>query len=164
KNDLRWWHTDNEQVVGTVIVKPRFGSLRSIADTGVGMNDSALAECAFGTGAYLLCQYPLIAAAKDEPIAAILLGNVMGYLAGRSATPTRKLGVLAGSGSTLIPTLQAASVSPQTLTTVDAAALQNLQVLLVDAAPGNDATLAALAAHGADVSAWVQAGGVLWVN
>lgn len=164
KNDLRWWHTDNEQVVGTVIVKPRFGSLRSIADTGVGMNDSALAECAFGTGTYLLCQYPLIAAAKDEPIAAILLGNVMGYLAGRAATPARKLGVLAGSGSTLIPTLQAASVSPQALTTVDAAALQNVQVLLVDAAPGNDATLAALAAHAADVSAWVQAGGVLWVN
>lgn len=164
KQDLRWWHTDNEQVVGTVIVKPRFGSLRSIADAGVGMGDSALAECAFGSGSYLLCQYPLISAAKNEPIAAILLGNLLAYVSGRTPTPERKLGVLAGSGSTLIPTLQAASISPQALTTVDAATLQDLQVLLVDAAPGNEGTLAALAARADDVSAWVQGGGVLWVN
>jgi hypothetical protein len=165
KNDLRWWHTENEQVVGTVVVKPRFGSLRSIADVGVGMADSALAECAFGAGTYLLCQYPVVAAAADEPIAAILLGNIVRYLAGRGAAPTRKLGVLSSaSTSAVAATLQAASIAPQPLSTVDAASLQGLDILLVDAAPGNDAALNALAAHGSDVSAWVHAGGVLWIN
>jgi hypothetical protein len=98
RDDLRWWQTAGERVVTGAIVKPRFGSLTSLADVGTGLALSALAEAPFGKGTYLLCQFPVIAAAADEPVAAILLRNIVDYLAGRAATPA------AGWGSSRTPT------------------------------------------------------------
>ena len=165
KDDLRWWQTPNEQVVSTVIVKPRFGSLRSIADAGVGQSASALAEAAYGTGAFVLCQYPVIAAAAAEPIAALLLRNVATYVGGRKATTPARLAVVASAASSaLASTLQAASVDPTVLAALDATSLDGLGVLLIDASPGNDDALASIAAHASAVSTWISGGGTLWVN
>ncbi|MYS21458.1 Glycosyl hydrolases family 2 [Streptomyces sp. DvalAA-14] len=162
--DLRWWQTQDELVTSTVLLKPRFGSLLSLADAGPALAATALAEARFGKGRYLLCQYPVVAARAAEPIAARLLRNLLGYVAAPAAA-TRRLGTLAADPQGAVAlTLKAAAVELTALTTVDAAALADLDILLVDASPGNETPLAALRAAASDVTGWLRAGGTLWVN
>ncbi|MBM9507243.1 glycoside hydrolase family 2 protein [Actinacidiphila acididurans] len=162
-DDLRWWQTPNELAVSTLLLKPRFGSLLSLADAGPALAASALAEARYGNGRYLLCQYPVVAAQAAEPIAAKLLGNLLRALADRPAA-TRTTAVLGAANSPVVPTLKAASVAVSTLTSIDVASLSGLGVLVVDAAPGNETALASLKDHASDVSAWVAKGGTLWIN
>jgi len=161
-DDLRWWNTASEQVVQRGMIKPRYGSLTSIADVGAGLASSALAEAPYGSGTYLLCQFPVVSAAGNEPVAAILLRNLIDYLANRQAAPRRALGVVSTSGSDLNGTLTDAAVAYTTVTTVSADALTGLDVLLLDAS--DSAAIAAVTAGAADLNAWVTAGGTLWVN
>jgi hypothetical protein len=159
---LRWWNTASEQVVRQGMVKPRYGSLTSIADAGAGLASSALAEAPYGSGTYLLCQFPVISAAGDEPIAAILLRNLVDYLATRRPSPRHTLGVVSTSGSDLTGTLTEAAVGYTSVTTVSADTLTGLDVLLLDAS--DSAAITAITAGTADLNAWVTAGGTLWVN
>jgi beta-galactosidase len=161
-DDLRWWNTASEQVVQQGMVKPRYGSLTSIADLGAGLASTALAEAPYGSGTYLLCQFPVISAAEDEPVAAILLRNLIDYLATRKSTPPNSLGVVSSSGSDLTGTLTAAAVDYSAVATVSADTLTGLDVLLVDAS--DSAGIAVVTAGAADLNAWVTAGGTLWVN
>jgi hypothetical protein len=163
-DDLRWWNTASEQVVQRTMVKPRYGSFTSLADAGPGLASSALAEAPYGSGTYLLCQYPVISAAAAEPVAAILLRNLVDYLATRASAPRRALGVVSPGGSALAGTLTASQVAFTAVTTVSADTLNGLDVLLVDASAGNTAGLAAVSAGASALSDWVSAGGTLWVN
>ncbi len=61
-------------------------------------------------------------------------------------------------------TLKAAAAELTALTAVDASALAGLDVLLVDASPGNEMALASLNANASAVSAWTGAGGTFWIN
>jgi hypothetical protein len=162
--DLRWWQTGSEVVASTLLLKPRFGSLLSLADAGPALSAAALAEARYGKGRYVMCQYPVVAARAAEPMADRLLHNLLSYVA-EPAEATGRFGVLAADeqGAATL-TLKAASADLTTLTTVDATALHGLDILLVDASPGNDTALASLKAHAADVSAWTTAGGTLWIN
>ncbi|WP_329363947.1 discoidin domain-containing protein [Streptomyces sp. NBC_00669] len=163
-DDLRWWQTADETVVSTVLLKPRFGSLLSLADAGSALAATALAETRFGKGRYLICQYPVVAAQAAEPIAAALLRNLLGYVA-RPAAATGRFGVLAADDkSAAAVTLKAAAADLTVLGTVDADALAALDILLVDASPGNDAPLASLKAAAAAVTAWTGQGGTLWIS
>ncbi|MFC4034997.1 sugar-binding domain-containing protein [Streptomyces polygonati] len=162
--DLRWWHTADERVVSTLLVKPRFGSLLALADAGPGLTGATLAESRYGKGRYLLCQYPVIAAAAEEPVAARLLRNLLRYVAA-PPTPTRRTGVLAADEhGPVTVTLKAAGVRLSSLQALDAGALDALDLLVVDAAPGNDTALASLQSAAAEVTAWTAAGGALWIN
>ncbi|HEY0805167.1 MAG TPA: discoidin domain-containing protein, partial [Pseudonocardiaceae bacterium] len=151
-DDLRWWHTNAEQVVQSAMVKPRFGAFTSLADVGPALASSALGEAPAGSGTYLFCQFPVISAAAAEPIAALLLRNLLDYLANRPATPRARLGVVTAAGSPVTTTLTAAAVAFTAGTS-----LTNVDVLLVDAA-------AASSVDPASVNKWVAAGGTLWVN
>ncbi|HTU75101.1 MAG TPA: glycoside hydrolase family 2 TIM barrel-domain containing protein [Trebonia sp.] len=158
-DDLRWWNTSDGLVIENALVKPGYGSLTSIADVGPGLAASALAEAPYGSGTYLFCQFPVIAASTGEPIAAILLRNIIDYLAARQPAKRGSLGVLSPSGSALLATLNACAVGFTTLTTASADTLGGLDALLVDASAADSAEITT-----ADVTAWVQAGGTLWVN
>jgi beta-galactosidase len=164
KDGLRWWQTSDETVVSSVIVKPRFGSIVSIGDSGPGLASSALAEANFGTGRYLLCQYPVVAAAEDEPIAAILLRNIVDRLTESPTGTNRRLGVLAGDSSSVPTVLTGSAVASTAITSISASTLADVDVLLVDAAPGNESTVALLPANAAALQKWLHAGGTLWVN
>ena len=162
-DDLRWWNTTSEQVVQKTMVKPRYGAFTSLADAGPGLASAALAEAPYGSGTYLFCQFPVIAAAR-EPVAAVLLRNLVDYLATRPSAPRRRLGVVSPAGSALNATLTASAVGFTAVTTVSADTLGGLDVLLVDATPDNASGLAAVSAAADAVNAWVTAGGTLWVN
>jgi hypothetical protein len=161
-DDLRWWNTDDELVISAALVKPRYGSLTSLADVGPGLAGSALAEAPFGSGTYLFCQFPVIAAAADEPVAAILLRNLVDYLATRKAAPRASLGVVSAPGSPVLATLAASAVSATTLTEITSGTLDGLGTLLIDAT--DTGGTAAVAAAAGDVTAWTNAGGTLWIN
>jgi hypothetical protein len=154
-DDLRWWHTAAEQVVQAALMKPKYGAFTSLADVGPILASSALAEAPYGSGTYLFCQFPVVSAAPAEPIAAVLLRNVVDYLAGRPATPRARLGVITVDGSPVSGTLTAAAADFTAVT--DPANLSDVDVLLVDAAAAGTVNAAA-------VNSWVTAGGTLWVN
>jgi len=151
-------------VVEHQLVKPGYGPFTSIADVGPALATSALAEAPYGSGTYLFCQFPVIAASADEPVAAVLLRNMVDYLAVRQPSPRLRLGVVSPTGSPLITTLTDSAVSFTTLPTVSAGTLSGLGALLVDASSGNADGVAAVAAAASDVATWVTAGGTLWVN
>ncbi|MCW2875853.1 sugar-binding domain-containing protein [Actinacidiphila oryziradicis] len=160
-DDLRWWNTDSELVVSSALIKPRFGSVTSLSDVGPGLASSALAEAPYGSGAYLLCQFPVIAAAAKEPIATVLLRNLVDYVATRAVTPA-KLGVVSATGSAVPATVSAAEIKSSAMTTLDAASLADIDVLLVDAS--QDSAAAAVAGASAALNSWLSAGGTLWIN
>ena len=161
-DDLRWWNTPQEQVTQAAMVKPRYGAFTSLADVGPGLAMSALAEAPYGSGTYLLCQLPVISAAADEPIAALLLRNLVEYLAARPSAARGRLGVVSPSGSALTATLAASAVNSSALTSVDASALADLDVLLLDASDATSVSTVASAASA--IGTWVSGGGTLWVN
>jgi hypothetical protein len=152
-DDLRWWQTDAEQVVQAAMVKPRYGAFTSLADVGPGLASAALAEAPYGSGTYLFCQFPVISASPAEPVAAVLLRNLVDYLATRPTAPRARLGVVTADGSPVATTLTAAAADYTSVT--DTTKLSDVDVLLVDAAAGVDT---------AAVASWVAAGGTLWVN
>jgi beta-galactosidase len=154
-DDLKWWHTNAEQVVQSSMVKPRFGAFTSLADVGPGLASSALAEAPYGSGTYLFCQFPVVAAAAAEPVAAVLLRNLLEYLASRPVAPRARLGVVTADGSPVATTLRAAAVDFTSIT--DTTNLSTVDVLLVDAA-------AASAVDSVAVDKWIGTGGTLWVN
>jgi hypothetical protein len=162
--DLRWWHTGSELVTANALVKPRYGSFTSLADVGPGLAASALAEAPYGSGTCLFCQFPVISAAAQEPVAAVLLRSLVDYLAARPSAARRRLGVVTPGGSALAGTLTASAVDFTAVTSVAQTTLSGLDVLLVDASSGNAAGLAAVSAAAPAVSAWISAGGTLWVN
>jgi len=163
-DDLRWWHTDNEVVVSTALLKPRFGSVLSLADAGPALAGSALAEARFGKGRYLMCQFPVVAAQADEPVAAALLRNLLGHVA-TPAEPTGRFGVLAADpAGAAAATLKAAGADLTAVSSVDADTLAGLDVLLVDASAGNDQPLASLRTAAEAVTGWIRGGGTLWVS
>jgi hypothetical protein len=162
--DLRWWNTSSEQITASALVKPRYGAFTSLADVGPGLASSALAEAPYGSGTYLFCQFPVISAAAREPVAALLLRNLADYLAARPAAARRRLGVVTPDGSALAGTLTASAVDFTAVTSLAQNTLSGLDVLLVDASPGNATGLAAVSAAAPAVSAWTSAGGTLWVN
>ncbi|WP_034264786.1 glycoside hydrolase family 2 protein [Actinospica robiniae] len=164
-DDLRWWNTPNEQVTQNALVKPRYGAFVSLADVGPGLAGSALAEASYGTGTTVLCQFPVISALADEPIAALLLRNLVDYLAagtGTGGTAGARVGVLSPAGSPVSTTLAAAAVDMSAVTTVDASGLDGIGILLLDAS--DSASVNAVAAASSAVGAWISAGGTLWVN
>jgi hypothetical protein len=163
-DDLRWWNTTSEQVVQKTMVKPRYGAFTSLADVGPALASSALAEAPYGSGTYLFCQFPVISGAAREPVAAVLLRNLVDYLATRPSAPRRRLGVVSPAGSALTATMTASAVSFTAVTALSADTLRGLTALLVDASPGNATGIAAVSAGAAAVNAWVTAGGTLWVN
>jgi hypothetical protein len=168
-HDLRWWQTDQEVVVSTLLLKPRLGSLLSLADAGPGLGGSALAEARHGKGAYLLCQYPVIAAHAEEPVADLLLRGILRHLSPPPAA-TGRIAVLAddadtgGAPGNTVLTLRSASLDPERLTALDDGALDGVDVLLVDATTAGAAALDSFAAHAGMVHAWVASGGTLWIN
>jgi beta-galactosidase len=164
KDDLRWWATDSEHVVETVVLKPQFGALRPLAVSGTALTGSALADARYGKGGFLLCQYPVVGAADAEPVAAKLLGNLLGHLGSAEAAAPRRMGVLAAESSDVRTTLKAAAADFTGLTAVDADALAGLDLLLVDAAAGDNPPLASFASNASAVADWVRAGGTLWIN
>jgi hypothetical protein len=160
--DLRWWNTASEQVVQAGMVKPRYGAFTSLADIGPGLASSALAEVPYGSGTYLLCQFPVVAAAADEPIAAILLRNLLDYLAARPAAPGATIGVVSASGSPAAATLAAAAVDTTPVTALDQSTLSELTAILVDASSAEAVSL--VTGQAAAVNSWVAGGGTLWIN
>lgn len=160
--DLRWWNTPQEQVTQSAMVKPRYGAFTSLADVGPGLASSALAEAPYGSGTYLLCQLPVISAAADEPVAALLLRNLVEYLAARPSAARARLGVVSASGSPLTATLSAAAVDASSLTSVDAGALAGIDVLLLDASDAP--SVGEVAGAASAVGTWISGGGTLWIN
>jgi hypothetical protein len=77
----------------------------------------------------------------------------------RASAPRRALGLVSPRGLALTATLTASQVSFIAVTTVSASTLNGLDVLLVDASPGNTAGLAAVSAGASALAAWISAGG-----
>jgi beta-galactosidase len=162
-DDLRWWNTTAEQVTQNAVVKPRYGGFVSLVDVGPGLATSALAEAKYGTGSALLCQLPLVSAAAAEPIAALLLRNLVDYLAAGQAAAGTQIGVVSPSGSPVTTTLAAAAVDTAAVTSVDASTLSGLSVLLLDASDSGSVSAVAGAAsvNGLTSAALGTLGGVL---
>ena len=163
-DDLRWWQTTGEQLVSTLVIKPRAGSLLALADGGQNLGGAALSELRYGRGTYLSCQYPLIAALRAEPVAAILLRNALEYLSGRRPAAPRRLGTWSRPGGRLPAVLRASLADARPLHSVDATALSEVDVLAVDASSGNQARLGELASAATALRSWLTAGGTLWLN
>jgi len=81
-DDLRYWRGDHMVTLGEP-ARPARGGGRSIIVSGSagGIDFAPLQEWAVGRGCIMFCQLQLIAKLESEPAAAILLNNLLEYLA-----------------------------------------------------------------------------------
>lgn len=107
--DLHFWQPDRS--VGTgIYTKPESGNVVVLADSGggEGLENVHLMELFRGTGAYLLCQIPVIGRYAEEPMARELLARLLRYSAAEDAylTPTESITILADKKSPVLQRLK----------------------------------------------------------
>ena len=161
---LAWWHGAQGEVAPSLVVKPAIGSFRTLADGGPELAGAALGEMAWGEGGYIICQYPLVTLFAQNPVAAVLLRNILTYSGNAAPTRAHRLGVWANVAGPLLPTLAGASVAAQSLPALTPTTLAGCDVLLVDASENSPYQLQAVSASAAALTDWVRGGGTLWVN
>lgn len=80
--DLRWWRGDNLVSINEPIRPMQAGVLPLIVTgTGMGLSHSPLVEIRQGKGALIVCQMRVASKLRSEPMAGLLLGRMLNYLA-----------------------------------------------------------------------------------
>lgn len=148
----RLWRCGNRGNVASVLIeKPACGDFLPIVDGGFSLQYSPLLEYREGRGMVLFCQLDVTGRTEDEPAAAQVVGNLLGYAASWKPGPRRQalyVGDPRGRAH-----FESAGLS---LKTYDGGVLSGDQVLVV--APGGGPTLAR---HAAAVAQFLKAGGHL---
>ncbi|MBN1672989.1 MAG: hypothetical protein JXR37_18230 [Kiritimatiellae bacterium] len=136
-------------VASVLIEKPACGDFLSIVDGGFALQYSPLLVYSEGAGAIVFCQMDVTGRTEDDPAAARLVGNILGYV-GDFAPHPRRNAVYAG-GPAGLAHLEKAGVA---VSAYGARPLGPGNVLVVD--PGGASRLAADKAR---IGAWIKSGG-----
>jgi hypothetical protein len=146
----RLWRCGNWGNVASVLIqKPPCGDFLPVLDGGYALQYSPLLEFREGRGLVLFCQMDVTARTENEPAAAALLNNIIGYVESWRP-PSRRTAVYAGEPAGM-SWLASSTIQAVPLTSEPLAADQVLVV-----GPGIDeATRARLKT----TAAWVKAGG-----
>jgi len=168
--DLRFWQPDHI-VARRTIIKPMRGNFVPIADAGGirsaiddmnGLNWAPLVELPYGRGRYLLSQFVLVERAGIEPVADLLLGNLVRYAAEGQPSRRTRVGLIADPDSKLKTTLDGMGLVYESLLgAVSAERLARVGLVIVG---GGQEAWNSLRAGAAAVKGWVEGGGVLWLN
>ena len=100
ENDLKFWAPDNI-VVSRNIYKPSQGNFCIVADSGSGehLERAPLIEIPHGKGRYLICQLDITTKLEKEPMASVLLSNMLNYLLQVPALKEKRIGLITEKGS-----------------------------------------------------------------
>jgi hypothetical protein len=168
--DLRFWQPDH-RVVRRSLLKPTRGNFRPLIDAGAilgsihdqnGLNWAPLLELPYGRGRYLLSQLLLVERAGVEPVAALLLRNLVQYAASVPDHVPMRVALLADPDSSLKRALDGLGLEYDSLLgSLDAPTLAAYRVLI---AGGGPAVWATARAHALEIRAWLERGGSLWLN
>lgn len=80
--ELRWWRGDNLVSINEPLRPTQAGMLPLIVTgTGMGLSHAPLIEVREGEGVMLICQMRVASKLRSEPIAGLLLGRMLNYLA-----------------------------------------------------------------------------------
>jgi len=79
--DLRFWGDDHEVARGSLRSLELPGTAKTVvvAGSSMGLAFAPLVECRYGTGAYLLCQMPVLSKSGTEGAAGTLMRNMVDY-------------------------------------------------------------------------------------
>ncbi|MBM3475702.1 MAG: hypothetical protein FJX75_20750 [Armatimonadetes bacterium] len=153
------------------LLKPARGNFRPLIDAGGirasiddmnGLSWAPLLELPHGKGRYLLCQLPLSEQAGVEPVADILLRDLVRYAATAPPNETSRVALLADPDSSLKRTLDGMGlVYDSVLGSLSGESLAAHRVLI---AGGGPAAWEAVRAQAAAFGDWVKQGGALWLN
>jgi len=102
---LRFWR-DDHVVVRRSLLKPKKGNAIPIADSNLDLVHSPLLELPHGKGVYLLCQALAVEAFEREPMAPVLLANLLEYADTRPQSKWVKTAVMADRDSPLVRALR----------------------------------------------------------
>jgi hypothetical protein len=148
----RLWRCGNQGNVASVLIeKPARGDFLPIIDGGFGLQYSPLLEYREGRGLILFCQMDLIGRSETEPVAQLLLRNLLEYAASWSPPPRREAVYVGDPAGKQF--LEASGVS---LLPMDVATLSTNHVLITGPGGGRQ-----LAAQAAAIAGWLRAGGNL---
>ena len=136
-------------VASVLIEKPARGDFLPVVDGGFSLQYSPLMVCREGSGVMVLCQLDVTGRTEDDPAAQRLVANIMDYVAGYEAAPSRTvLYVGEDAGRTH---LEQAGLS---VAVYQGGPLSADQVLVVGPGGGQ-----ALSANAGAVRQWLAAGG-----
>jgi hypothetical protein len=153
------------------LLKPTRGNFRPLIDAGGirasiddmnGLNWAPLLELPYGKGRYLLCQLPLCEEAGVQPVADILLRDLVQHAATAAPNQAARVALLADPDSSLKRTLDGMGlVYDSVLGSLNGEALAAHQVLI---AGGGLAAWEAVRGQTGALGDWVKQGGALWLN
>jgi len=179
--DLRFWQPDHRVVfriwppahlvVRHSLLKPSRGNFRPLIDAGGirgsiddmnGLNWAPLLELPYGRGRYVLCQLLLTEKAGVEPMADLLLRDLVRYAATAPPNKPARVALLADPDSSLKRAVDGMGLAyDSVLSSLGGESLAGHGLLI---AGGGPAAWAAARAHLAELGEWVKQGGVLWLN
>ncbi len=174
-----WRCSQNGVVASTIVEKPHTGSFRPLLDTGFDLRYTPLWETVDGTGRMLFCQLDVTDRIGIDPVADIILRNLIGDLHNWQAPPKRSAAVIGHSASAPLENLPVSSVIPSSagkdkvlILTPDSAAWLNANAAVVRTflAGGGKVLAAGLSKASGDALAhasgaeFAVAGQTLWRN
>ena len=181
QEDLRFWQPDHHVafrlwppahlVVRHSLLKPVRGNFRPLVDAGGirgsiddmnGLNWAPLLELPYGRGRYLLCQLLLTEKAGVEPMADLLLRDLVRHAASAPPNKPARVALLADPDSSLKRALDGMGLAyDSVLGSLGGESLAGHGLLI---AGGGPAAWSAARAHLGELTEWVRQGGVLWLN
>ncbi|NMP25089.1 hypothetical protein HIJ39_22570 [Sulfobacillus sp. DSM 109850] len=151
---LSWWRGAHEVVAEGLLPKPRSAHALVIADGGQALGGATLLCWQDSLGPVWFCQYPVVARSAEEPMAAMLLDNLMTAL---SRPPAQR--EITCWGPIAAHAVQAVGLVPSTDLSIPSSPDG---VLLIDFTD-SEAT-EAMADHIDALQQWVRGGGQLWIH
>ncbi|MCU0913282.1 MAG: hypothetical protein MUC88_01815 [Planctomycetes bacterium] len=146
----RLWRCGNQGNVASVLIeKPARGDFLPLLDGGFGLQYSPLLQYREGQGLVVFCQMDVTGRTENEPVADVLIHNLLSYVSAWTPEPRREV-VYAGdpAGRSFLAALGVPLASSE------GGDLSRDQVLVVG--PGGGPKLADRAA---EIAAWITAGG-----
>ncbi len=138
--DLKFWRGDHV-VSSKPLVKPDYGNLTILIEsgTGQGLIVTPLCEVKKGKGTIVFCQMDVTQKCGKEPVAGILMHNILTYAAGYSKKALGQAGLMAKAGASPVSFLRDIHAEIKDLKgTLSKTALASYSCLIVDAAdPAN---------------------------
>jgi hypothetical protein len=160
-DDFMWWRNDHI-VARSSFVKPSQGAFRILLECGGkgGLRWTPLVEILYGDGSFIMCQLEMTSKLTAEPVAQMLLRNLMQYAVSFKPAKRRRLAVAVASGSPIQKALSAVgAVYDDISVNIASASFDRYGLLLID----RD-MLPLLKERMDDVRSFVANGGIVWVH
>lgn len=160
-DDFMWWRNDHI-VARSSFVKPSQGAFRILLECGGkgGLRWTPLIEVLYGSGSFIMCQLEITSKLTVEPVAQMLLRNLMRYASSFKPVEKRRLAIATIPGSQVPKVLSTVGATYDDISgSIASASFDRYGLLFID----RD-MLSLFKKRIEDIRSFVSNGGIVWIH